>query len=84
MELISLSLVPDPLTDMKQVTDLNQNLDDEVQKITVPAGKHALYALVKINGFMQVINGAPGATGPTLNHYNKAFVSQYLNRMSDH
>ena len=83
MELISLSLVPDPLTDLKQVTDLNQNLDDEVQKISVPEGKHALYAVVKINGFMQVINGAPGATGPVLNHYNKAFVSQYLNRMSD-
>jgi hypothetical protein len=83
MELLSLSLVPDPLTDLKQVVDLNHNLDSEVQKISVPGGKFALYALVKINGFMQVINGAPGATGPVLNHYNKAYVSQYLNRMSD-
>jgi len=83
MELLSLNLVPDPLTDMKQVVGLNQNLDKETQKISVPDGKFALYALVKINGFMQVINGAPGAEGPVLNHYNRAFVKQYLNRMSD-
>ena len=83
MELLSLNLVPDPLTDLKQIVSLNRNLDKEVQKISVPEGKFALYALVKINGFMQVINGAPGATGPVLNHYNIAFVKQYLNRMSD-
>lgn len=83
MELLSMNLVPDPLTDLKQVVDLNQNLDKEVQKIFVPNGRYALYALVKISGFMQVINGAPGATGPVLNHYNRAFVRQYLNRMSD-
>jgi len=83
MELLSLNLVPDPLTDMKQMIDLNQNLDNEVLKIPVPEGKFALFALVKINGFMQVINGAPGATGPTLNHFNKTFVTQFLNRMSD-
>jgi hypothetical protein len=83
MELLSLNLVPDPLTDLKQVIALNQNLDKETQKISVPDGKFALYALVKINGFMQVINGAPGATGPVLNHYNRAFVNRYLNRMSD-
>lgn len=83
MELLSLSLIPDPLTSMDEVTELNQNLDNEIQKIKVPAGKYALYALVKITGFMQVINGAPGATGPVLNHYNRAFVRQYLNRMSE-
>ena len=83
IELLSLNLVPDPLTDLKQVFALNQNLDKEVQKISVPNGKFALYALVKINGFMQVINGAPGAIGPVLNHYNRAFVKQYLNHMSD-
>jgi hypothetical protein len=83
MELISLNLVPDPLTDLKQVIDFNQNTDCEVLKIPVPDGKFALYALVKINGFMQVINGAPGATGPVLNHYNPTAVKQYLNHMSD-
>ncbi len=83
MELLSLNLVPDPLTDFSQVVDLNQNLDREIQKINIPEGKFALYALVKINGFMEVINGAPGATGPVLNHYNRTFVRRYLYRMSE-
>jgi alpha-L-rhamnosidase len=83
MELLSLNLVPDPLTDVKQIVSMNRNLDKEVQKVSVPDGKFALYALVKVSGFMQVINGAPGATGPVLNHYNISFVKQYLNRMSD-
>jgi hypothetical protein len=83
MELLSMNLVTDPLTDLKQIVALNQNLDKDIQKISVPTGKYALYALVKVNGFMQVINGAPGATGPVLNHYNRAFVKQYLNHMSD-
>jgi hypothetical protein len=83
MELLSLSLVPDPLNDPDEVKDLNSYIDKEVIKITVPEGNHALCAIVKINGFMQVINGAPGATGPVLNHYNRAFVREYLDRMSE-
>jgi hypothetical protein len=83
MELMSLNLVPDPLTDLNQVIDLNSRTGNETIKIEVPKGKFALYALVKINGFMQVINGAPGATGPVLNHYNPVAVKQYLIRMSD-
>ena len=82
MELLSLKIVPDPLIDINNVNDLSQQINNEVIKITVPEGKHALYALVKIKGFMQVINGAPGATGPVLNHYDEEAVRKYLNRMS--
>jgi hypothetical protein len=32
---------------------------------------------------MEVINGAPGANGPVLNHYNEAAVKKYLYHMSD-
>ena len=83
MELLALNLVPDPLTGMEQVIDLSRNMNDESIKITVPEGKHALYALVRINGFMQVINGAPGATGPVLNHFDPEAVRRYLFRMSE-
>ena len=31
---------------------------------------------------MQVIQGAPGATGPVLNHYNEVAVKKYLEHMS--
>ena len=83
MELLSLHLVPDPLESFDQIRDLSGLATTDPIKITVPKGRYALYGLVKINGFMQVINGAPGATGPVLNHYNESAVRKYLNRMSD-
>lgn len=61
---------------------LDQVQDGEIT-IEVPEGKHVLYYLVKLTGFQAVINGAPGAAGPVLNHYNKTAVEKYLNRMSD-
>lgn len=55
----------------------------EVLDLTIPEGEHILYVLVKVTGFQAVINGAPGASGPVLNHYNRAAVSKFLHRMSD-
>lgn len=83
MELMNLYLVPDPLENMEQVTDLSLQTANESIKVSIPKGKHALYGIVKINGFMQVINGAPGATGPVLDHFNSAAVRKYLTNMSD-
>jgi len=83
MELLSLKLVPDPLTGMDQVIDISDQTTNESFKISVPEGKYALHGLVKIHGFMQVINGAPGATGPVLNHYNEPAVKKYLGIMSE-
>ena len=42
-----------------------------------------LYALVKVDSFASVINGAPGAAGHILNHMNREAVRSYLDRMSD-
>lgn len=83
MELLSLYLVPDPITGFDKIADLSDQIGKEVVKVFVPNGKFALYALVKVHGFMQVINGAPGATGPVLNHYNKTAVKKYLSHMSE-
>lgn len=83
LEMLSVKLAPDPLTSMSQVKDLSDQIGSGIIKINIPAGKHVLYALVKTNGSMEVINGAPGANGPVLNHYNEAAVKKYLDRMSD-
>jgi hypothetical protein len=83
MQLLSLKLVPDPLYSTDQIADLSGKIENESIVISVPDGKHALYALVKISGFMQVINGAPGATGPVLDHYNKEAVKDFLSHMSE-
>ncbi|MDX9772384.1 MAG: glycosyl hydrolase [Bacteroidales bacterium] len=82
-KLLSLVLVPDPVSDMEEITDLSDRKEDQFFNLFIPGGDHALIALIEITGFMEVINGAPGASGPVLDHYNKAAVKKYLNRMSD-
>ncbi len=56
---------------------------DSIITIEVPEGEYTLAALVKINGFLEVINGAPGAAGPVLDHFNTEAVNRYLYNMSD-
>ena len=56
---------------------------DSIITIDVPEGEYTLAALVKINGFLEVINGAPGAAGPVLDHFNTEAVNRYLYNMSD-
>ena len=83
MELLSLQLVPEPFGSLDQAIDLMDKEVDGTFKFKVPEGKYVLFALVKIRGFLEVINGAPGANGPVLNHFNKQAVEKYLNNMSD-
>jgi hypothetical protein len=81
--LVDLRLSPDPLDDLQKVRDLSSETGKERIFIDVPKGDHALYALVRIDSFGGVINGAPGATGPALNHLDRSSVEKYLNHMSD-
>lgn len=57
-------------------------VDKERLEIDIPAGKYVLYFFVKMVGYMNVIEGAPGACGPVLNHFDKNAVLEYLNRLS--
>lgn len=82
-EILSLKLVPDPMSGLNQVIELSDKRKDEIIRVEVPAGKHVFYALIKVNSFANVINGAPGAAGPILNHMDKAAVRKYLDHMSD-
>lgn len=82
-ELLSLKLVPDPMTDEEQIVELLPTLEKGVFRFRVPPGKHILITLLKVDAFMKVINGAPGADGPVLNHYNRKAVEKYLRHMSD-
>jgi hypothetical protein len=83
MKLLSLTLAPNPLNSLDEVKDLTRAFHTETARFNIPKGKHVLTALVQINGSMEVINGAPGANGPVLNHYNEEAVKKYFNRMSD-
>ena len=82
-ELRFLRLSPAVLQNQTDAIDLDNRINDEIITLNVPEGDHVLYFLVKITGYMNVIYGAPGASGPVLNHYNKKAVEMYLNKMSD-
>ncbi len=83
MKIVSLSLVPSPMDNIDQAIDLTDQKDNEIIRVQVPAGKHYFYAVVQVNAFACVINGAPGAAGPILNHLDKTAVRKYLDHMSD-
>ena len=83
MEMLSIQLAPSIINSIEDVKDLSGQIPNGYVQCKIPEGKYILYALVKIHGFMQVIQGAPGATGPVLNHYNEAAVKKYLTKMSD-
>lgn len=83
LEILSLKLVPQEFSDMSQVVELSDQRNNELIKVEVPKGKYVLYALVKVNAFACVINGAPGAAGPILNHLDKDAVRTYLDHMSN-
>jgi hypothetical protein len=81
-ELCGLALVPSQLSTVAAAVRMDDQRSQEFIEFDVPAGDHVLYFLVKLTGFMAVINGAPGATGPVLNHYSEQAVARYLDRLS--
>lgn len=83
MELFGLRLSAAKLDVFDPGTDLDAQINNAEIIIDVPAGDHVLYAVVKLTGYASVTHGSPGASGPVLDHYNKAAVQRYLERMSD-
>ena len=81
-EIYSLCLTPVQMETFVPPIDLPFEKGADIT-VTVPEGEYILYALVKVTGFQAVINGAPGAAGPVLNHYNPTAVDKFLNYMSD-
>ena len=80
-ELMLLRLYPNPASSVNDGIDILQT--DNIFTVEIPEGDYTLAALVKINGFLEVINGAPGAAGPVLDHFNTEAVNRYLYNMSD-
>lgn len=82
--ILSLLLIPNPCTNINQGIDVSAQHDDQGHyTINIPEGNFILSAIVQIRDFMRVIDGAPGADGPVVDHFNRTAVERYLNRMSD-
>ena len=82
-DLIMARLLPKESDEFNKGTDLMGNISNGKLTIDVPNGQHILYYVVILTGYMAVINGAPGAAGPVLNHYSKNATEAYLNRISE-
>ena len=82
-ELMKVLLVPDPVNDLSEARDITHLVKGELLRMDIPEGKWQVYYLVKYHSFASVINGAPGAAGPILDHMNAAAVRRYLDRMTD-
>ena len=81
-DLLMARLLPKNSNKFTKGEDLMSSIRNEELSISVPEGSYVLYYVVKLTGYMAVINGAPGAAGPVLNHYSKVATENYLNRIS--
>lgn len=77
-ELVALLLTPDTLASLGQVVTLPLTPADTLR---IADHRGFLYALVRCRSFASVINGAPGASGPILDHMNRAAVEHFLGYM---
>lgn len=82
-ELIYLRLMPKRVDRFTEGMPYDRLVGNETIEIDVPEGDYVLYAFVKITGYMKVIEGAPGAKGPVVNHLDAKAVARYLDRFSD-
>ncbi|MEG2491127.1 MAG: glycosyl hydrolase [Alistipes sp.] len=82
-ELMFMRLLPKQVTDFTAGVSYDQLINKDNISIEVPEGDYVLYCFVKLTGYMKVIVGAPGASGPVVNHLDSKAVEHYLNRFSE-
>jgi hypothetical protein len=82
-ELFTLRLAPAEMAAFTPGTSLDTQLKNDTITVDVPAGAHVLYYLIKYTGFQRVIQGALGARGPVINHYQQSAVQNYLDHFGD-
>ena len=81
-DLLMARLLPKVSEEFAEGIDITGNIRDGEMPVEVPRGDHVMYYVVKLTGYMAVINGSPGAAGSVLNHYSGDAVAAYLNRIS--
>jgi len=81
-ELMYLRLMPKQVNEFTEGIAFDELVKGENISIDVPQGQYVLYCFVKLTGYMYVIEGAPGASGPVLNHFDGKAVKGYLDHFS--
>ncbi|HUX96981.1 MAG TPA: glycosyl hydrolase [Bacteroidales bacterium] len=81
-EIFFIYLIPDSLKGISEIIDLKENSTDlEGLKLKVPSGSFNLVYGILQRGHGQVLNGAPGAAGPVMDHFRSEITRAYLNRL---
>lgn len=81
-DLLSIRLLPKTAARFTPGKEILDQIKDDSLSFKTDKGDFVLYYVVKLTGYMAVINGSPGAAGPVLNHYSKPATENYLNRIS--
>ena len=75
-------LLPSELKSMDEVQVLEVPEDPEgVMEIDIPSGSHVVVYGIKETGFREVVLGAKGAMGPSMDHLQRDVTRAYLNRL---
>lgn len=82
-ELLYIRLMPKQVAEFTPGVSYDCLAANETIAIDVPEGEWVLYFFVRRTGYMRVILGAPGASGPVVNHLDAKAVRSYLDNFSD-
>ena len=82
-ELLFIRLMPKHVAHFTEGVSYDDQAGNDTITVDVPEGEHVLYFFVKLNGYSRVILGAPGASGPVVNHLDGKAVERYLDKFSD-
>jgi hypothetical protein len=83
--LLQARLFPARIRDLAEGRDVMSAVGaDGHLSLDVPAGSHRLYLVTWRNRFRDVFLGAPGGSGPVLDHFNRQVVERYLERLATH
>lgn len=81
-ELVFLRLMPQQIQKFTSGIPLDAMISCDSIKVNPQPEASVLYCFVKLQGYMMVIYGVPGGSGPVVNHFNPIAVKSFLEVMS--
>ena len=82
-ELFFLQMIPHDAKGQADLIDLLNTVDaDGNVEVSVPEGIYDLYIGTFQKAYRTVLHGAPGSSGPVVNHYNSKDVRDYMDKLA--
>ncbi len=81
-EMAFIRLVPEGIRSPSETIDLEGEYKNNQLNMKVPSGEFLLTYGILQRSNRTVMHGAPGASGPVMNHYEREITRDYLNRLN--